>query len=161
MRFPSVKYNASQSSESTEIFKWFIVGKQIFKIARPIVIPIFHPPLSISITWKMRRAGLIKPLLRINNEKQRVWRKNYATQVVSGLEECSLDPKEYVDFKRQLRQLNLPHKDGHTCLQLECRLCDRNRQPVTNAQKGTDHGLLAYVNKRTGESTNYISQKKP
>ncbi|EDV58415.1 twinkle protein, mitochondrial [Drosophila erecta] len=98
----------------------------------------------------MRRAGLIKPLLRISSENHRVWRKNYATQKDSGLAECSLDPKEYVDLKRQLRQLNLPHKDGHTCLQLECRLCDRNRQPVTNAQKGTDHGLLAYVNKRTG-----------
>ncbi|XP_016976887.1 twinkle protein, mitochondrial [Drosophila rhopaloa] len=98
----------------------------------------------------MRRAGLIKPLLRINNNKSRVWRKNYATQVDSNLTECSLDPKEYVDFKRQLRQLNLPHKDGHTCLQLECRLCERNKQPATSAQKGGDQGPLAYVNKRTG-----------
>ncbi|XP_017075653.2 twinkle protein, mitochondrial [Drosophila eugracilis] len=98
----------------------------------------------------MRRAGLIKPLLRINNNKIRDWRKNYANQVDSNLAECSLDPKEYVDFKRQLRQLNLPHKDGHTCLQLECRLCERNRQPATNAQKGAEQGLLAYVNKRTG-----------
>ncbi|KAH8353491.1 hypothetical protein KR084_011357 [Drosophila pseudotakahashii] len=98
----------------------------------------------------MRRAGLIKPLLRKNNNNSRVWRENYATQVDTNLAECSLDPKEYVDFKRHLRQLNLPHKDGHTCLQLECRLCERNRQPATNAQKGADQGLLAYVNKRTG-----------
>ncbi|XP_037711336.1 twinkle protein, mitochondrial [Drosophila subpulchrella] len=93
----------------------------------------------------MRRAGLIKPLLRINNNKSREWRKNYATQVDPNLAECSLDPKEYVEFKRQLRQLNLPHKDGNTCLQLECRLC--KRQP---SQKTGDQGLLAYVNKRTG-----------
>ncbi|XP_016962045.1 mitochondrial DNA helicase [Drosophila biarmipes] len=93
----------------------------------------------------MRRAGLIKPLLRINSNKSREWRKNYATQVDPSLAECSLDPKEYLDFKRQLRQLNLPHKDGNTCLQLECRLC--NRQP---SQKSNDQGMLAYVNKRTG-----------
>ncbi|XP_017060992.1 twinkle protein, mitochondrial [Drosophila ficusphila] len=100
----------------------------------------------------MRReiAGLIKPLLRINNNKSRIWRQTYATQVDLNLEERSLDPKEFVDFKRHLRQLNLAHKDGHTCLQLECRLCERNKQPATNAQKGADQGLLAYVNKRTG-----------
>ncbi|XP_017097877.2 mitochondrial DNA helicase [Drosophila bipectinata] len=96
----------------------------------------------------MRRAGLIKPLLRIHNNKTQVWRQNYATQVEKTLPECALDPKEYVDFKRQLRQINLPHKDGHTCLQLECRLCDRNKPPVQ--QQGTGQGLLAYVNKRTG-----------
>jgi len=100
----------------------------------------------------MRRAGLIKPLLRINNNKSREWRKNYATQVDPNLAECSLDPKEFVEFKRQLRQLNLPHKDGNTCLQLECRLC--NRQPT---QKTGDQGLLAYVNKRTGECDKYLS----
>ncbi|XP_017026086.1 mitochondrial DNA helicase [Drosophila kikkawai] len=102
----------------------------------------------------MRRAGLIKPLLRINNNKSRVWRENYASQVDTNLAECTLDPKEYVDFKRQLRQINLPHKDGHTCLQLECRLCERNRQlPATaiSVQRSPDPGgLLAYVNKRTG-----------
>ncbi|KAH8350499.1 hypothetical protein KR067_004989 [Drosophila pandora] len=96
----------------------------------------------------MRRAGLIKPLLRIHNNKSQVWRQNYATQVDKNSPECALDPKEYVDFKRQLRQINLPHKDGHTCLQLECRLCERNNQPAQ--QRGTGTGLLAYVNKRTG-----------
>lgn len=97
----------------------------------------------------MRRAGLIKPLLRIHNNKSQVWRQNYATQVDKNSPECALDPKEYVDFKRQLRQINLPHKDGHTCLQLECRLCERNKQPAQ--QRGTAIGLLAYVNKRTGK----------
>ncbi|EDV31185.1 uncharacterized protein Dana_GF15234 [Drosophila ananassae] len=96
----------------------------------------------------MRRAGLIKPLLRIHNNISQVWRQNYATQVDKNSPECALDPKEYVDFKRQLRQINLPHKDGHTCLQLECRLCERNNQPAQ--QRGTVTGLLAYVNKRTG-----------
>ncbi|KAH8412802.1 hypothetical protein KR009_005815 [Drosophila setifemur] len=98
----------------------------------------------------MRRAGLIKPLLRINNTKSRVWRENYATQVDTILPEYALDPKEFVDFKKQLRQINLPHKDGYTCLQLECRLCDRNKQPASSTQKVPDQGLLAYVNKRTG-----------
>ncbi|KAH8324445.1 hypothetical protein KR074_007782 [Drosophila pseudoananassae] len=96
----------------------------------------------------MRRAGLIKPLLRIHSNKTQVWRPNYATQVETNSPECALDPKEYVDFKRQLRQINLPHKDGHTCLQLECRLCDRSKQQAQ--QRDTGPGLLAYVNKRTG-----------
>ncbi|KAH8297975.1 hypothetical protein KR018_003241 [Drosophila ironensis] len=98
----------------------------------------------------MRRAGLIKPLLRIKS-KLRDYRENYATQVESGLPEVALDPKEYVDFKRQLRQINLPHKDGHTCLHLECRLCDRSKQPPqVSGPKGSEQGPLGYVNKRTG-----------
>ncbi|XP_034666116.1 twinkle protein, mitochondrial [Drosophila subobscura] len=100
----------------------------------------------------MRRAGLIKPLLRINNHKSRVWKENYATHIDTDYAESLLDPKEYLDFKRQLRQINVHPKDGHTCLQLECRLCERNRQPAAAQARGgtAEQGLLAYVNKRTG-----------
>lgn len=125
------------------------IRKPFFKFGRDFKkIPWPCNSFSISITWKMRRAGLIKPLLRIHNNKTKVWSQKYATEVDKNSPEWALDPKEFVDFKRQLRQINLPHKDGHTCLQLECRLCERNKQPAQ--QRGTGPGLLAYVNKRTG-----------
>lgn len=110
----------------------------------------------------MRLAGFVKPLLlRVNKNRCRFNTKNYATNVET--EEYALDTKDYIDFKKQLRQRNIYNKDGHTCLQLECRLCERNNnnnQPVT-AAAGTKAATTpttlrpqdpqAYINKRTGE----------
>ncbi|KAH8263184.1 hypothetical protein KR044_005516 [Drosophila immigrans] len=97
----------------------------------------------------MRLAGLIKHslLLRVNKTRCRL----YATSVDS--EAFSLDTREYLDFKKQLRQHNVYNKDGHTCLQLECRLCERYNKvqpavsPTTTARS---QGPQAYINKRTG-----------
>lgn len=106
----------------------------------------------------MRLAGFIKPLLlRVNKNKCRPNVNNYATSVET--EDYALDTKDYIDFKKQLRQRNLFNKDGHTCLQLECRLCERNstnnNQPVAaagvTASTLRPQGPQAYVNKRTGE----------
>lgn len=109
----------------------------------------------------MRLAGFIKPLLlRVNKNKCRLKVNNYATSVET--EDYALDTKDYIDFKKLLRHRNLFNKDGHTCLQLECRLCERNinnnNQPVaaagvTAATSSTlrPQGPQAYVIKRTGK----------
>jgi len=82
--------------------------------------------------------------LRVNKSRCRL----YATSIET--EEYTLDPREYSDFKKQLRQQNVYTKDGHTCLQLECRLCERNNkfEPVTTTSRA--QGPQAYINKRTG-----------
>ncbi|ALC38325.1 CG5924 [Drosophila busckii] len=109
----------------------------------------------------MRLASLVKPLLRVNIKSRTHVVQNYATSA-SEVEEIAFDTKDYVDFKKQLRQQNIYNKDGHTCLQLECRLCEcnnkntnkRETQPAkTNAAiqlRSVLHGPLAYINKRTG-----------
>ncbi|XP_060655423.1 mitochondrial DNA helicase [Drosophila nasuta] len=98
----------------------------------------------------MRLAGLIKQsLLRVNKTRCRL----YATSVDS--EALALDTREYLDFKKQLRQHNVFNKDGYTCLQLECRLCERYNnnnhqfQPAA-ASTARAQGPQAYINKRTG-----------
>ncbi|EDW64595.2 mitochondrial DNA helicase [Drosophila virilis] len=92
----------------------------------------------------MRLAGLIKPLLLRVNKSRRLPGRHYATSAES--EEYVFDTKEYIDFKKQLRQQNVNNKDGHTCLQLECRLCER--MPATATTRA--QGPLAYINKKTG-----------
>lgn len=92
----------------------------------------------------MRLAGFIKPLLLRVNKSRRLPGQHYATSVES--EEYVFDTKEYIDFKKQLRQQNVNNKDGHTCLQLECRLCER--MPATSTTRA--QGPLAYINKKTG-----------
>ncbi|KAH8377214.1 hypothetical protein KR093_004195 [Drosophila rubida] len=95
----------------------------------------------------MRLAGLIKQslLLRVNKTRSRL----YATSVDS--ETFALDTREYLDFKKQLRQHNVYNKDGHTCLQLECRLCERYNYKVQPASAAArSQGPQAYINKRTG-----------
>ncbi|EDW75445.1 uncharacterized protein Dwil_GK23862 [Drosophila willistoni] len=120
----------------------------------------------------MRRAVSVKLLLsNLNSNKSKALTKYYATQTETT--DYTLDAKEYLDFKRQLRFNNVPHKDGHTCLHLECRLCaarnTKDLQPERGASKGQGHvARWAYVNKRTGtvvcpncEVKSYLSQILP
>ncbi|EDW03552.1 twinkle protein, mitochondrial [Drosophila grimshawi] len=98
----------------------------------------------------MRLASLIKPLLlRLNKNRCRLSAQQYATSVAN--EEYALDTKEFIDFKKQLRQQNVYNKDGHTCLQLECRLCERlPAAATTTTATRSSHLPIAYINKRTG-----------
>lgn len=77
--------------------------------------------------------------------------QHYATKTEQ--EEYAFNTKEYLDFKKQLRQLNVYNRDGHTCLQVDCRLCERlpaAARATTTATASRSQGPLAYVNKRTG-----------
>ncbi|KAH8412002.1 hypothetical protein KR222_006176 [Zaprionus bogoriensis] len=98
-------------------------------------------------------------LLRFNKNSCRLNANNYATSVET--EDYTLDTKDYINFKKQLRQRSIFNKDGHTCLQLECRLCERNSLPPAAAPAATTtttatgtalppQGPQAYINKRTG-----------
>lgn len=97
----------------------------------------------------MRLAGLVKPLrlLRVNINKRLISAQYYATE--AGQEEYAFNSKEYLDFKKQLRQQSVYTKDGHTCLQVECRLCERLPAAATTTTSRTQ-APLAYINKRTG-----------
>ncbi|XP_017859304.1 PREDICTED: twinkle protein, mitochondrial [Drosophila arizonae] len=99
----------------------------------------------------MRLAGLIKPLrlLRVNKTRCLLSEQHYATKAEQ--EEYAFNTKEYLDFKKQLRQLNVYNRDGHTCLQVDCRLCERLPAAArATATASRSQGPLAYVNKRTG-----------
>lgn len=48
------------------------------------------------------------------------------------------DLKYYAEFKKLIKSSNINHKDGHTCLQVSCKLCKNSSDKS------------AYVNKRTG-----------
>ncbi|XP_073822002.1 mitochondrial DNA helicase [Musca autumnalis] len=54
--------------------------------------------------------------------------------------ETDEDLKHYAEFKKIVKAKNLAHKDGHTCLQVTCKLCQEN----------ADGNKWAFVNKTTG-----------
>ncbi|KAL5281375.1 C10orf2.2 family protein [Megaselia abdita] len=70
--------------------------------------------------------------------------KQNSTDATSSLpgdfESTSFDTKQLLNFKKTLRSQNIAFKDGYTCIQTECRMCNRmSGEPQ------------AYLNKTTGK----------
>ncbi|XP_037960945.1 twinkle protein, mitochondrial [Teleopsis dalmanni] len=73
---------------------------------------------------------------RIRSVCRRLFQPSRNSSVQVDVDVSDLDVKHLTDFKKHLRVNKIPYKDGPTCLQLQCRLCEQNH--------------TAYVNKRTG-----------
>lgn len=71
-----------------------------------------------------------------------VRKQNYCSVKTVSLDssETIEDLKYYADFKKFIKATNIEFNDGHTCLQVSCKLC-KNTSPDDK---------WAYVNKRTG-----------
>lgn len=88
------------------------------------------------------RAAIWRSAFWLRNQKCQFRIKYYRSvtskSMIVDIDESDQDLNHYSDFKTLLKTKGIPTKDGHTCLQVSCRIC------------ASAETAWAYVNKRSG-----------